>query len=446
MLTLSYGDRSARGMLSRRGFLQVGSLGLGGLTLAELLRLRAQGKQPATPKSVILIFLAGGPSHIDMYDMKPDAPAEYRGEFKPIDTNVPGINVCELMPMQARIADKLAIVRTVQMRTGLHNDLEPLSGHLYADPESPLPPIASGPPRPSFGSVVSYVRGRGQELPAYVSLLGNRPAAGETPAFLGAAHRAFVPRGPDLANLSLAKGFSADRLADRRQLLGELDTLRRDLDTRGEAAGMDAFTAQALDLITSPRTREAFDVSKESVKTRERYGATAGGQRLPGGAGQFLRARRLVEAGVSVVTVGHGGVQWDTHSRNFTTLRELLPPLDASLHALVTDLHERGLDKDVAVLMWGEFGRTPRINANAGRDHHGAVSFALFAGGGLRMGQTVGATDARAERPRTRPFSAQNVFATLYHVLGIDPAQTVPDHNGRPVHLLDEREPIAELV
>jgi uncharacterized protein (DUF1501 family) len=250
------------------------------------------------------------------------------------------------------------------------------------------------------------------------------------------------------AGLGLPRDVTLDRLNDRRQLRQAFDTIRRDLDSRGQFDGVDSFTARALDVVTSGTARDAFDVTKEPVRVQERYGIPSDLRKLTGLVPQsFLRARRLVEAGVQVVTLSAFG--WDTHDKNFERLRANIPPLDRALAALVTDLHERGLNEDVAVVMWGEFGRTPRLGDYKGtpaRDHYPQASFVVFAGGGLKMGQVVGATDARAERPRGAAYTAQNVLATVYQSLGIDGAATVQDGAGRPMHLLDRREPIAELV
>lgn len=430
---------------SRRAFLRMGTLSVGGLSLADLLRLKALGTQQtkASHKAVIMVYLCGAPSHIDMYDMKPEAPADYRGEFKPIQTNVPGIQICELMPLQAKIADKLAIIRNLRaLATDTHMPEELLCGFPFG-PEGGPASLKPGT-RPTFGSVVSKLhQGNGTNLPPYVTLdMGRmphgygRPASLE-PAFLGHAHQPFDPSSPGgLANLGLAKGMTPDRVAERKKLLGGLDDLRRDLEySKCTFAGLDAFTTQALDIISSPRVRAAFDVSKEPEKVRAQYGTHT----------RFLEARRLVEAGVKVVTVLAPGY-WDTHANNFGTLRQLLPALDKAIYALVTDLHQRGLDKDVALVIWGEYGRTPKVNGNAGRDHWPQASFALVAGGGFKMGQVIGATSSRGERPVGGSYIPQNLLATLYRDLfGIDPATTLPDHSGRPVFVLDERESIKEL-
>jgi hypothetical protein len=436
--------------VSRRDFLRLGALGLGGLALPDLLRLRAQDGSKSPCRSVIMVCLAGGPSHIDTYDLKPGATAEYRGDFKPIKTRVPGFDICELFPRQAQLTDKLALVRTVQF-------VEPM--------QHELPEVYTGFPksahRPAFGSVISRFRGGpDRRVPRYVSLdqYAADHAELENPRYLGAAHRPFLFGSAGVKNLSLTRGMTLDRLGDRRQLVQAFDTLRRDIDQRGDFAALDTFSAQALEMITSPRARDAFDLSREPDKLREKYGGK-GGKYIYGNepkptvqwpAEKFLLARRLVEAGVSVVTLRVG--TWDYHGKTsgtgniFTGLRSQLPLLDQSVSALVSDLHDRGLDKEVAVLVWGEFGRTPRLNNVEGRDHWPDAGFALFAGGGLRVGQVVGETDGKAERPRNRAVGAQNVLGTLYHALGIDPATTVPDFSGRPMRLLDDGEPISELV
>jgi hypothetical protein len=424
--------------LTRRSFLKVGALAVGGLTLADLLRLKAHaaGKAGSPDRAIIMVYLNGGPSHIDLYDMKPDAPAEFRGEFKPIRTNVPGFDVCELMPLQAKIADKLAVIRNMQFQQQGHTPPELFTGFLRGN-------------RPSIGSVVSKLRsdaGVHGPLPPYV-YLGDANYVGQ-PGFLGKAHEAYIP-GEKAANLGRPRDLSLDRIADRRQLLRCFDTLRRDLDdAHGSLAGMDAFNAQALEMITSNKARDAFDVSREPDRVQARYGKGT----------EFLQARRLVEAGVPVVTLtprnrnpgpGCNG-EWDHHDHIFRCLRAVVPQLDQSIHALVTDLHERGLADNVAVVVWGEMGRTPRVGTQrgttGGRDHWPQAGFALMAGGGLRMGQVVGATDPHGERPKGKPYTPQNVLATLYHVLGIDPATTLPDHQGRPIYLLDDRDKVAELV
>jgi uncharacterized protein (DUF1501 family) len=437
---------------SRRDFFRVGGLCMGGLTLADLLRLKAHGAVDSqrSSKAIIFVYLFGGPSHVDTYDMKPDAPAEYRGEFQPIRTNVPGFDICELMPRQATIADKLALVRNMTFNPNFHDPVELLSGVRK--------PTESGTAaRPDFGCVVSRLRERQRhDLPPYVALdetVGQRFRNG--PAYLGLAHKAFIVRG-NLDNFSLNRNVSPTRLHDRTTLLHQFDSMSRELETaRGELASIDHFTAQALEMVTSPRVRDAFDINHEPMRLRERYGT--------GSALRLLQARRLVEAGVPVVTltfgeeeraciVGMTASSWDTHTGNFTCLRTMLPRLDQAVHALVTDLHDRGLDQDVLVYVGGEMGRTPRVGQGTGngaspdgRDHWPRAGFGLFAGGGLRMGQVVGRTDRYGSASVGVPYRPQNMLATLYRTLGIDPATTLPDYAGRPTFLVEDQRPIAEL-
>jgi uncharacterized protein (DUF1501 family) len=425
--------------LSRREFLRVGALGVGGLTLADLLRLQARGetRSGSKGKAIIMIYLNGGPSHVDLYDMKPDAPVEYRGEFNRIKTNVPGMDICELLPLQAKIADRFAIIRNMKFEQQGHTAPELYTGFLKGN-------------RPSIGSVVSKLRqedGVVSPLPPYVYLGDANHVGG--PGFLGKAHEAYQPGSKGAANLGRSPDVTLEQVGDRKNLLRAFDSLRRDLDdARGSLGGMDAFTAQALEMMTSNKARDAFDITREPASVRERYGK----------ATEYLVARRLVEAGVPVVTLtppNHNpgpmcNGQWDHHDHIFRCLRAVLPQLDRCLHSLITDLVERGLFSDVGVVVWGEMGRTPRVGTQrgttAGRDHWPQAGFTLLAGGGLRTGQVVGATDARGENPKGRPYTPQNVLATLYHVLGIDPGTSLLDHQGRPVPLLDDREKVAELV
>jgi len=451
MLTFWGGKHRFCDNVSRRDFLRVGALGLGGLTMPDLLRLQAQSTpvKGKSPRAVIMVCLAGGPSHIDMYDLKPDAPVEFRGEFKPIRTRVPGFDICEHMPLQARIADKLALVRTVQFIEPMQHELE----EVYTG----FPKSAR---RPAFGSVISRFRGGDGRIPSYVSLeYSEGTSSYENPQYVGAAHRPLhIAGGAGVHNLGLLNGMSRGRLDDRERLLQSFDSFRRDLDTRREARNMDAYTARAFDIITSSRARAAFDLTREPARVRDRYGNKddkfiyAGKSADSYWYGQnFLLARRLVEAGVPMVTLRAG--LWDHHGNVIQqvggvsiwhSLKSALPLLDRSIHTLVTDLHERGLDKEVLVVVWGEFGRTPTIS-QAGRDHWPDASFALFAGA-VRTGQVVGETDSRAQRPKTRAVGAQNIIGTIYHALGIDYRQTLNDFTGRPRQLLDDGEPIAELV
>jgi len=424
MLTL-WGDKTRPGGgATRRGFLKIGAFGAG-LTLADLLRQRAaagsETKPKQRPKSVIMICLFGGPPHTDMYDLKPDAAAEYRGEFKPIQTNVTGVNVCELFPLQAKMWDKLAVVRSVVAGQSDHRDHETHTGFLEERR------------RPCFGSVVSKLRGTGPDgMPPFVNLRFETSAL--EPRYLGLEHRAFAPRGEALRNLSVKPSVPAGRLGERRALLEQFDTAQHHLDTTGTSEALDAFRGRAFDMIFSGGVRKALDLSREDASTRERYK----------GVEKLLLARRLVEAGVGAVTVDIGN--WDTHFDNFKYLREWLPKVDRGVSSLIQDLHDRGLDKDVVTVMWGEFGRTPLINKRAGRDHWRPAMSTLVAGGGLRMGQMVGSTTSRGEEARDRPYRVPQVLSTIYKVLGIDPSKTIPDHAGRPMTILDDCKPITELL
>lgn len=414
--------------VSRRDFVRVGALGTG-LTLADIMRHRAMGAVRATgskAKAAILIYLPGGPSHMDMYDLKPEAPKEFRGEFSPIPTNVPGLQISEHFPMQAKMFDKLAVVRSL-VSVDEHSDSLVMTG--FSEQTNKIMQ------HPSFGSVMSKIRSTGagsDSVPPFVSLRGM--SRGTEPGFLGVAHRPFTPGGPAMANLKPATANTGFNLDARKDLLSGFDDLRRDIDASGTLAGIDTFTSRAFEMVTSGVVREALSNDKEAASVRERYK----------GVESFLTARRLVEAGVSCVTLSIGG--WDTHSNNFQTLKKQLPQVDRGIANLVSDLHERGLDKDVAVVMWGEFGRTPKVNAQAGRDHWSPVMSALVAGGGLRMGQAVGSSTSRGERPKDRPYKVSNLLATLYNAMGIDPALTFQNGNGRPMYVLDDRDLVSELI
>jgi len=435
---------------SRRDFLRVGALGLGGLTLPDLLRLQARGSAKSDSTALIMIGLPGGPSQFETYDLKPDAPADIRGELKPIATNVPGFAISELFPLQAKIADKFAVVRGVNYYfDDAHSQQLIYTG--YGRPFNVGAPIPGRMPRPAFGCIYSRLRGATTPtgMPSFVSLVRSTVMGegdGENPAYCGNAHRAFGYGGEMLKDLALPMGMTEAQAADRRTLLRAFDTLQRDIDERGALATSDAFTTRALEMIATPRVRDVFDLSKESESTKARYGKIGNtGESGSIDPQKFLLARRLVEAGVPIVTLQVGG--WDTHSKNFDYMRRWLPVLDKALHGLINDLHERGLAERVAVLMWGEMGRTPKLNNSAGRDHWADAGFAYFAGGaGLRLGQAVGETDAHGARARTRRYTVQNILATAYRALGIDPASTIPDHTGRPQYLLDERDFVAELL
>ena len=430
--------------VSRRELLRVGALGLGGLTLADLLRSDAHAESSARPKSVIYVVLGGGPSHIDMYDLKPHAPAEFRGPFHPISTSLPGVQICELMPLQAQIMNQLSLLRGVQ---SVEND------HYLSEVYSGLPRTAGK--RPAFGSIVSRLAESHSPLPPYVSLNEATvdPFEYENPHYVGSGHAPFRPFGPSLEDMVPVK--SLDRLRDRKELLATFDTLRQTMDRDDLFRGLDQFQTQALEIITSSQVCDAFDLSKEPDEVIARYGKgkfphqTYKTILYDWNAKAFIRARRLVEAGARVVTLRVG--DWDHHSSPngdiFYCLTLLLPLLDRSLYALASDLRERGLEQDVLVVVLGEFGRTPKIApVGPGREHWADAGCVLFFGGGLQMGQVIGETDARAERATSDRFSFQNIMATIYRVLGIDLDIKLPDFNGRPQHLLEDRVPIRQLI
>ncbi|MCB1087121.1 MAG: DUF1501 domain-containing protein [Verrucomicrobiae bacterium] len=436
--------------LSRRSFLKIGGLSLGGMSLPQMLAAEAaQGAKPRgiNHKAVIMVFLPGGPPHQDMWDLKVDAPSEYRGEFRPIKTNVPGIEICEEFPRIARMADKFTFIRSMVGAEGPHDAVMCLTGR---------PGRKGAPPGgwPSLGAVLSKLDGRVNDAcPPFVGLSpkcghdewGDPGAAG----FLGPSHAPFTPfRGGGKEDIVL-KNVSLERLGDRKSLLGSFDQFRREIDHSGMMEGLDTFNQQAFGVLTSSALADALDLSKEDPRVVERYGS--GTEKLQADGcwkrlDQFLMARRLVEAGARCVTLGFS--RWDWHGGNFKRGREDFPLLDQGLSALVQDLHDRGLDQDVSVVVWGEFGRTPLINKDAGRDHWPRVSCALLAGGGMNHGQIIGATDRLGGEASDRPVEFQEVFSTLYHRVGIDARNTtVEDLTGRPMFLVDQQyAPMRELV
>ena len=430
--------------VSRRNFLRIGALGLGGIALPELFKAEAASGIRRSQKAIIMIYLPGGPPHQDLFDLKLDAPSEIRGEFKPIRTNVPGIEICEHLPRMAKAADKIAFVRSLVGAEDNHYDYQCLTGRLKR----------GEPPGgwPSIGSVVSKLQGATDPaVPPFVGLepvMQHRPYNASGPGFLGVPHRSFRPAGEGKSDMVL-NGVTLDRLNDRKALLASFDGFRRDVDSSGAMEGLDAFNQQAFGVLTSSQLLHALDLEREDKRVVERYGKgdpKPHGDAAPMLTEQFLVARRLVEAGVRVVTVAFGF--WDYHGRNFENARRDLPLLDRGVTALVQDLHERGLDKDVSVIVWGEFGRTPTINKDAGRDHWPRVSCALLAGGGMKTGQVIGATDRLGGEASERPVHFQEVFATLYHNIGIDVNKaTMHDLTGRPQYLVDNnRQPIRELI
>lgn len=445
MLSIWGGRHQFCDRITRRNFLQIGGLALGGMSMPELLRAETQSGVRGSHKAIIMIFLPGGPPHQDMVDLKPEAPAEIRGEFLPIDTKVPGIQICEHMPRLAGMMDKFAIIRSIVGSDGSHASYICNSGH------SDRGPAPQGG-WPSLGSAVARLQGpTDKAIPPFVGLaprMGHMPwaNAGE-PGFLGKAYAPFKPDGEGMANMVL-RDVTLDRLADRKSLLEGLDNFRRAADASGEMRGVDAFTQRAFDVLTSSRLVEALDIEREDQRLRDRYGRGFPENKDDGGPrslDNFLIARRLVEAGVRCVTLAFS--RWDWHGGNFRQGREEIPLLDQGLTALVEDLEQRGMLDDVSVVVWGEFGRTPRINENAGRDHWPQVSCALLAGGGMRTGQVIGSTNRLGEVPQDRPVHFEEVFATLYHNLGIDVATTtLTDRAGRPQYLVDVRDPLPELI
>ncbi len=442
---LGRGTRLCDG-LTRRDALRIGALGIGGLALPDLLRAEAASGTGKSHKAIIMIYMCGAPPHQDMYDLKMDAPAEIRGEFKPIDTSVSGIQICEHLPRLARIMDKLVPIRTVVgSPNGSHDSFICYTGRT----------VNRQPPGgwPSVGSSLSKLLG--PTSPGVPPFVGLAPRTGHPPygspghpGFLGPAHSAFRPNGEGQADMQL-NGITADRLQDRQRLLDSMDRLRRDVDASGSIDALDAFTRQAIGVLTSSKLVDALDTSQEDPRVRERYGqgdAKNYGDGAPRNLEHFLIARRLVEAGARCVTLNFG--RWDFHSNNFSEFKNTHGPLfDQGLSALVEDLHERGLDKDVSVVAWGEFGRTPIINKDAGRDHWPQVGGALLAGGGMKMGQVIGATDRLGGTPIERPVHFGEVLATLYHQLGLDTSHTtLKDLAGRPQYLADDHQPMRELI
>jgi hypothetical protein len=425
--------------LSRRSFLRVGFLGLAGLSLADHLRLKAAAKESTSKDTaVILVWLGGGPSHLDMYDLKPEAPVEFRGEFREIDTAVPGIRIGEHLPHEAKVMDRMSVVRSVTHTNAGHG----MGSHWMLTGYVPTVEINDNH-NPSCGSVVAKMRGaNAPRLPAYVCLPS--PPQSANAAYLGVPYNPFSPGsdpsqpGFQVRDLRLPPQLDLTRFRNRRELLAGIDNLRRDVDIQGTAEGLDKFYRDAFEIVTSEDTRKAFDIHSEDPKLRDRYGRDSWGQ-------SALLARRLVEAGVTYVTVNMGG--WDTHGNNFNELKSrLLPRYDKAVAALIEDIFERGLDQKVLVMTYGEFGRTPRINKDAGRDHWPGAASVVFSGGGLKMGQMIGSTDPKAEYPKTRAAGPQDVLATMYHVLGIDYRHEFYDGGQRPIPILNEGKPIEELL
>ena len=427
--------------IQRRSFLKTGALALGGLSLSGLLRQQARAVEAGEAVkdiSVILFWQGGGPSQLDMWDPKPEAPSEFRGTFNPISTNLDGLQVTEHMPRIAKIADKISVIRSVTHSDPGHGS----ATHALLTGYKPTNDIPTNE-APCYGSIVSKEMGPKVEgFPAYVTV----PTAptSSLAAYLGVAYNPFETQGDPnesnftVQNLKIPGGLTLERLEQRRAILKHFDTLRRDIDSSGVIGGMDTFEQQAYNIVTSPKVQAAFDISKEDEATRDLYGRTTWGQNT-------LLARRLVEAGVRFVTVNVGG--WDTHANNFESLKtKKLPQYDQAFAALIEDLDRRGMLDKTFVLSWGEFGRTPRINKDAGRDHWPNVFSVPMAGGGLKRGVVLGESDARAEFPKDRPVSPQDILSTMYHLLGVDQTKNYVNDADRPVPILNYGEPIKEII
>lgn len=412
--------------MTRRSFLQVGALAVGGLTLPRLLQAEARTGR-SSHKSVIMIYLSGGLAHQDTFDLKPNAPREVRGEFHPIPTRVPGLQVCEHLPKLAQLADRLIVVRSLVGQRDEHSSFQNMVGTTMNETKRDN--------RPHFGSIVAKVQGPTDPvMPPFVDLAPtmqhkpyNTPGAG----MLG---RAAAPVKVDGEEIAIMKNLSVplERLQDRKALWQYLDAYRR-----SASSITDTYHQRAFDVLTSSKLVEALDVSRESPRTRDRYGEGSPkhqGDGAPQWNVQLLMARRLVEAGARVVNVAYGF--WDTHGQNFSTLRKRLPLFDQGISALAEDLVARGLDQDVTVVVWGEFGRTPKINKDAGRDHWARVNSALLFGGGMKVGQVIGSTDSAAAEAKDDPLPYQSVLATIYRNLGIDAHAMVTDVAGRPTPIL----------
>jgi hypothetical protein len=458
MFRLDFGstNRYCDGM-SRRSFLQLGVAGMASVSLPQLLRAREQTPvREQKNTAVILIWLDGGPGHMDMYDMKPDAPAEYRGLWKPIHTAVPGFDITELMPKQARVTDKFSIVRSLHHDTGDHF----AGGHrMLTTKDMGVSGANTDGKFPSIGAIVSRELGaRRRGLPGYVSV-PHAASIGLSPGYfaghmLGVQHNPFQtggdPNSPGFSvqNLNLAQGLTVARLDDRRSLLHHFDTARRQIDELAEGQAIDRFSQAAFDFVSGPAARRAFHIDREEPRLRDQYGRHNWGQ-------STLLARRLVEAGSTFVTVHFGG--WDHHWNLKAGMENYLPMVDSAVATLFADLDQRGLLETTLVVLCGEFSRTPRMNnggnggpplsmGTPGRDHWGNSMFCLLGGGGVKGGQIVGSTDRLGTRPSTRAVTPSNIHATIYHVLGIDPRLQLLDTSGRPVSVLDDPTPISELL
>ncbi|HEX5269202.1 MAG TPA: DUF1501 domain-containing protein [Gemmataceae bacterium] len=420
---------------SRRSFLRVGALGALGLTLPGFLKARAAARRKSRAKSVLLVYLGGGLSHHDSFDLKPDAPAEVRGNYKPIDSVVPGLKVGELLPHMAKVMDRLTLVRS-----GSHNNDHHETATNWVLCGRFGTPFGD---YPAMGAVVAHETGFGGKLPPYVAVPRNPSFTWELgkSAFLGGRYESFKAGDPNEANYKVQdvappEPITAKRAERRQNLLQAVDGLARRVEGNDLIATYDEFQQRAASMVLSSEARRAFAVEQENDRLRDRYGRTTFGQ-------SALLARRLIEAGVTFVTVNYGG--WDHHAKIFQSLDRKLPEFDRGFSALVEDMHTRGLLADTLVLCMGEFGRTPKINKDAGRDHWGPAASLLFAGAGVKCGQVVGATDKQGAYVTRRPVAPADVACTVYESLGIDPAKQLMTPDGRPVSILDGGETVKEL-
>jgi hypothetical protein len=434
-------SNSKHGRVTRRELLQVGYSGAIGLGLAPLLRQQAAAASKPRARSVLIIFLTGAPSHHDTFDMKPDAPAEIRGEFKSTSTSIPGLHVCEHLPKLAALADKYAVIRSFT-----HGDNNHLMSthHVLTGEKQPggfFDKVASRDDWPSYASALAYLRPRNDGIPSGVNLptflmQGALTWPGQHAGLLGPKYDPWqITSDPNkkefrVDNLVLSPGLDVKRITNRHALLGDLNQQRARLARTAAGRRMTSEQDLAFSILTSSKLSQAFEIDREPEAMRDRYGRHQTGQSL-------LLARRLVEVGVPVVQVNVGAVQnWDSHSNIFPTLKDrLLPPLDKGVSALLADLDERGLLDDTFVMMMGEFGRTPKINDKAGRDHWGPCFFGLFAGAGVQGGQVIGKSDKHASYPVVQPYSPNDLGATVYHLLGLPADAEAHDRFDRPVRL-----------
>ena len=441
MLTVSGPRHRYCDGVSRRSFMQIGGLAVGGLTLANLLRAEERSGTGKSHRSVIMVYLTGGLAHQDTFDLKPHAPSEVRGEFRPIATNVPGVQIGELLPRLARCVDKLILLRSLVGLRDEHSSFQNITGYPMGE--------SKRDGKPHFGSVIAKVQGPCDPIvPPFLDLfptMQHKPYNSPNAGFLGRAASPVKLDGSDLAAMQL-QALSLNQLRDRRRLLEQVDQWKRDADGH-DRTGMDTYYERAFDVLTSRKLVDALDVTREPAAVRERYGRGSPrhlGDGAPMWNDQLLMARRLVEAGARCVTVAYGF--WDTHGQNFRHLKRHLPLFDQGISALVEDIYARGLDRTTTLVVWGEFGRTPKINKDAGRDHWSRVNGALLSGGGMRTGQVIGSTDAAAAEAKDQPIPYRDVLATVYHNLGIDPNGPIFDVSGRQTLILpSENRPIERV-